>query len=39
MSATNKKLGRDEFYKIAGVKQHSEFEKYLCVCGHFQTIF
>ncbi|MFC6324026.1 N-6 DNA methylase [Companilactobacillus baiquanensis] len=23
------KLGRDEFYKIAGVKQHAEFERYL----------
>lgn len=23
------KLGRDEFYKIAGVKQHAEFEQYL----------
>lgn len=23
------KLGREEFYKIAGVKQHAEFEKYL----------
>lgn len=23
------KLGREEFYKIAGVKQHAEFEQYL----------
>lgn len=22
-------LGREQFYKIAGVKQHSEFERYL----------